>query len=163
MTAAADYTLLTSRGEFHDALRAALRDAASVGCRELLMCDRDFADWPLNEVAVIESLTQWASNHRSLTVLAESFDEFPRRHPRWVSWRRTWSHIVSCQSNQELESGQMPTLLLAPGLLTVRLVDTVRYRGSVSRSTADAVQGREQFDAILQRSEPAFPVTNLGL
>lgn len=157
------HSLISSRGEFHDALRSAFAEAAAVGCREMWFCDVDFTDWPLNEVAVIASLTQWAMAHRKLTVLAQTFDEIPRRHARWVAWRRTWSHIVECRSNNELEAGQMPTMLLAPGLLTIRLVDPVRYRGSVSRNAADAVQGHELIDAVMQRSEEAFPVTSLGL
>ena len=106
---------------------------------------------------------QWAGANRKLTVLARGFDEVARRHARWVAWRRTWSHVVECRANNELEAGQMPTLLLMPGLLTLRLVDTEHYRGSVARSNADAVRAREQFDAVLQRSEDAFPVTNLGI
>lgn len=163
MTTESPYTLITSRNEFHDALRSALAEAATAGCREIWISDTDFTDWPLNEEGVIESLTQWAKSHRKLTMLAQTFDEVPRRHARWVAWRRSWSHIVECRSNNELEAGQMPTMLLAPGLLTVRLVDPVRYRGSVSHSAADAVQGREALDAAMQRSEEAFPVTSLGL
>ncbi|MDH5540686.1 MAG: hypothetical protein OEY03_14895 [Rhizobacter sp.] len=163
MSTAPQHTLIDSRGEFHDALRGAFAEAASQGCREIWICDSDFADWPLSEVALIESLTLWAKAHRKLTVLARSFDEIARHHARWVAWRRTWSHIVECRSNNELEAGQMPTILLAPGLVTVRLVDPVRFRGSVSRSPADAVQARELIDAVLQRSEEAFPVTSLGL
>ena len=163
MTPPTDYTLIAARSEFHDAVRAAFAEASIQGCREIWLCDVDYADWPLNEPAVVDSLTQWAKAHRKLTVVAQSFDEFPRRHPRWVAWRRTWSHIVECRANVELEAGKMPTLLLAPGLVTVRLVDPVHYRGSVSRRVADALHARELIDAVLQRSEEAFPVTSLGL
>jgi hypothetical protein len=163
MTSTPDYTLIASRGEFHDALRAAFADAAAQGCREIWLCDIDYADWPLNEQGVIQSLTQWATGYRKLTVIAQHFDEVARRHARWVAWRRNWSHIVECRANVELEAGKMPTLLLAPGLVTVRLVDPVRYRGSLSRSAPDAVHARELVDAVLQRSEEAFPVTSLGL
>ena len=57
----------------------------------------------------------------------------------------------------------VPTILLAPGLLSVRLFDRLHYRGVASRETADAVQWREAIDAVLQRSEEAFPATTLGL
>ena len=157
------HTAITSRHEFHQALRAAFADAAASGCREIWLCDIDFADWPLNEPAVIEHLGQWARAYRKLTLLAQHFDEVPRRHARWVAWRRTWSHIVECRANVELEAGKMPTLLLAPGLVTVRLFDPLRHRGSASRSPADAVHARESIDAVLQRSDEAFPVTSLGL
>jgi hypothetical protein len=159
----AEYLPIGTREEFHDAVRSAFAEAAATGRRDILLCDDDFADWPLNEAALIEDLVRWAGAHRRLLLLARSFDEVARRHARWVAWRRTWSHLVECRANNELESGQMPTLLLMPSVLTLRLVDAERYRGSVSRHTGDAVLAREQFDAVLQRSEAAFPVTNLGL
>ena len=163
MTPAPEHMPITSRGEFHEALRSAFADAAAQGCREIWLCDIDFADWPLNEPAVIGHLTQWARAHRKLTLVAQHFDEIPRRHARWMAWRRTWSHVVECRANVELEAGKMPSLLLAPGLVTVRLFDPLRYRGSASRSEADAVHARELIDAVLQRSDEAFPVTSLGL
>ena len=156
-------TLITSRNEFHSALRQALAEAAAKGCRELWLCDNDYADWPLGERAVVESFTQWAGSHRRLTLLARSFDEFARRHARWVEWRRQWSHIVHCRSNNELEAGQMPSVLLANGLLSLYLVDPVHYRGRLSHDVGDDVRCREMIDAVLQRSEEAFPVTTTGL
>ncbi len=156
-------SLITSRGDFHAALRSALAEAAAVGCRELWLCDNDFADWPLGERAVVESLSQWANGHRQLTLIAQTFDEVARRHARWNEWRRQWSHIVHCRSNSELESGQMPSALLASDLLCVYLVDPLHYRGRFSHAPADGVRCRELIDAVLQRSEEAFPVTTTGL
>jgi hypothetical protein len=156
-------SLITSRGEFHAALRSALAEAAAVGCRELWLCDTNFADWPLGEIAVVESFSQWAGSHRRLTLIAESFDEVARRHARWNEWRRQWSHIVDCRSNAELESGQMPSVLLASELLSVNLVDSIHYRGRFSHAAADGVRCRELIDAVLQRSVEAYPVTTTGL
>ena len=157
------HSLITSRGDFHAALRSALAEAAAVGCRELWLCDINFADWPLGEIAVVESFSQWAGSHRRLTLIAESFDEVARRHARWNEWRRQWSHIVHCRSNAELESGQMPSVLLASDLLSVNLVDPLHYRGRFSHDAADGVRCRELIDAVLQRSEEAYPVTTTGL
>lgn len=157
------YALVTSRSEFHAALRNALQEIATLGCREVFISDLDFADWPLSDAGVLASLTLWAHNHRKLTVLAQHFDEVVRRHARWVEWRRHWSHIVECRANTELEAGKLPTLLLAPGVLALRLVDPVRFRGSVWREAADMVRCRESLDAVLQRSVETFPVTTLGL
>jgi hypothetical protein len=111
----------------------------------------------------VESLAQWASSHRRLTLIARSFDEVARRHARWNEWRRQWSHIVHCRSNNELEAGQMPSLLLATGLLSLQLVDPVHYRGRLSHEASDGVRCREAIDAVLQRSEEAYPVTTTGL
>jgi hypothetical protein len=155
--------VITSRSEFHSALRDAFTEVVSVGSRELLLCDPSFADWPLGERAVVEQLGLWASSHRRLTLLAEDFSELARRHPRWVEWRQTWSHVVHCRTNTELESGQMPTLLLAPGLLSVRLSDPIHHRGQRSHEAAEGLRCRELFDAVLQRSEEGFPASTTGL
>jgi len=157
------HALITTRTEYHDALRAALAEVAQAGCRELWLCDEDFSDWPLNDDDVIDALTQWALPHRKLTVLARHYDDVTRKHPRWVEWRRTWSHVVECRSNEEAESGSIPTLLVAQPLVCVRLVDRVHYRGSVSREAGDILRNRETIDAVLQRSVEAFPASILGL
>ncbi len=156
-------TLITTRGEFHAALRQGFAEAAASGCRELWLCDNDFADWPLGEREVIAQLETWAASSRKLTVLARSFDELARRHARWVEWRRQWSHIVSCRTNNELEAGEMPIVLLASGTLSVRLSDPVHYRGRLSHDRADEVRCMELIDSVLQRSEEAFPATTTGL
>ncbi len=155
--------VITSRSEFHTAVREAFAEAASVGCRELMLCDPSFADWPLGERAVVEQLSHWASSHRRLTLLAEDFSELARRHPRWVEWRQTWAHVVHCRTNAELEAGQMPTILLAPGLLSVRLSDPVHHRGQRSHEAAEGLRCKELFDAVLQRSEEGFPASTTGL
>jgi hypothetical protein len=155
--------LITSRGDFHAALRVAFDEAAGTGCRELLIADTDFADWPLGDRDLIASLTAWAAAHRQLVVLATHFDAVVRQHPRWAEWRRTWSHIVDCRVNDELEAGQMPTMLLAPGLVGVRLVDPIHHRGRLSHEAGDLLRWREDLDAVLQRSSPSFPATLLGI
>ena len=153
----------TTRREFLDAIRAAFADVAAQGCREMWICDVDFADWPLSERSVVESLTRWAYAHRKLTVLSITYDEFHRRHARFVEWRRQWSHVVECRQVDAVEPGDMPSILLAPGVVTVRLLARIHYRASVSLESADAVQCREIIDAISQRSSEAFPATTLGL
>ena len=154
---------IASRGEFHAAVLQALTLAADAGSRELWLCDASFADWPLGERAVVEALARWAASNRRVTLLAGSFDEVARRHPRWVQWRRHWSHIVSCRINLELPGLEWPSLLCASGSVSVRLIDPVHHRGRISRDRADELRCREQFDAVLQRSEEAFPATTTGL
>ncbi|HEY8706544.1 MAG TPA: hypothetical protein VIM34_00945 [Burkholderiaceae bacterium] len=156
-------TLITTRGEFHSALKLAFAEAALTGSREIWLCDDDFADWPLGERAVLEQLTLWAASSRRLTLLARSFDEVARRHARWVAWRQQWSHIVHCRTNNELEAGEMPTVLLASGTLSVRLSDPAHHRGLVSYDKADEIRCKEMIDAVLQRSAEAFPATTTGL
>jgi hypothetical protein len=157
------YQPIASRGEFQAAIRSAFDDAADQGCREIWLCDADFADWPLGEKAVIAALTRWAQAHRRLLLVAQSYDEFARRHPRWVEWRRIWSHVVECKAIADLEPGQMPSVLLSLGRRCVRRVDPVRFRGSVADDAVALTAARESIDAIAQRSEDAFPVTTLGI
>jgi hypothetical protein len=90
--------IITSRVEFHDALKEAFGLMADKGCREVYLADPTFADWPLGDRSVIDNLTRWAYAHRKLVLLSESFEEFPRRHSRWVEWRRQWSHVVQCRT-----------------------------------------------------------------
>ena len=154
---------IASRSDFHAAVRSALSEAASAGWRELCLCDPNFADWPLNEAAVIESLTQWAGAQRSLTLLALDYDEVMRRHPRFVRWRIQWSHLVRARALQGVQGVDVPVLLHARGGLTLRLLDPVRYQGRVSRVASDITQTNELIDAISQRSIEAFPATVVGL
>ncbi len=156
-------TQIATRADFHDAIRAALAMAAEQGASEICLVDPHFEDWPLNDRDVVESLNRWALSRRKLIVFAYDFDEMARRAPRFATWRRQWSHIVQCRSDPELEAGQVPTLLFVPGMISVRLLDPVRYRGTVSARPADHVECRETIDALLQRSVEAFPPTALGL
>ena len=158
-----NHVLITTRSEFHAALRQALAEAADAGSRELWLSDPDFADWPLGERDIVDQLARWAASSRRITLLAGTFDEVARRHPRWVAWRRQWSHIVGCRTNRELPSEELPTLLCAAGTVSVRLVDRVHHRGRISHDRADELRCKEQFDAVLQRSEEAFPATTTGL
>ena len=156
-------TQIGSRKAFHDAIRDALSRAADADAGEIFVADVDFADWPLNERAVAEALGRWASSRRRLVVYAHSFEALPRNAPRFTEWRRQWSHIVQFRTDPEVEAQQVPTLLLVPGEVTVRLLDPVRYRGMVSGRATDQVQARETIDALLQRSVEGFPPTTLGL
>ena len=155
--------LITSRGEFQAAVRAVFAEAADKGCREILCVDVDFACWPLDETAVLDALGRWALPHRRLTLVAEHFDRMPHDHPRWVAWRRLHSHVVDCRVFDEQDSGRFAALLLASPVVGLRLFDTVHWRGSIARDAADLLRWADQFDALLQRSMPSFPVTTLGL
>jgi hypothetical protein len=147
------------RSEFRAQIVNAMNQAADTGCAELW----DFADWPLNDPVLIDALVRWGFAHRKLTMLAHHFDEVVRRHPRWVQWRRQWAHIVECRELPELEPQRVPSLFLAPGLISVKLVDSSHFRGLVTSDPADLIQVRESIEAVLQRSTPGFPAVVTGL
>jgi peptidyl-tRNA hydrolase len=156
-------TPIASHAEFAGVVRQSFVDAEQAGAREILLADPDFAEWPLNEREVIETLSRWIDSGRALTVLAHSFDELARRQLRFVEWRRQWAHVVFCRHDPELEAGQIPTLLLVPGVTCLRLLDRVRHRGTVSNRPVELTECRQSIDALLQRSVEGFPVTTLGL
>ncbi|MEO5843544.1 MAG: hypothetical protein ABIQ33_01750 [Caldimonas sp.] len=156
-------TPIGSRAEFLDAVRKAFTMAEQGGAREIMLVDPDFAAWPLNELAVIDTLSRWVDSNRALVVLAHSFDELARRQLRFVEWRRQWAHVVHCRNDPELEAAQIQTMVVVPGLTCVRILDRVRWRGTVSNRPVDLTECRESVDALLQRSVEAFPVTTLGL
>ena len=158
-----DIAPIASRADFVAAVRQAVDVAGQGDAREIVFVDRDFADWPLNEPALIESLSRWIDSRRLLVVLAHSFDELARRQLRFVEWRKQWTHVVQCRNDPDLEAEQIPTLLFVPDHVCVRVLDRIRYRGTVSNRPVDLTEARESVDALLQRSVEAFPVTTLGL
>lgn len=155
--------LFAARGDFLTAWHRALARVVERGCRDLLLCDADYAHWPLGERATLEQLSAWVMSHRRLVVVAAQFDTLQRQHPRWVTWRRQWSHVVQCRQVDEADVAAIPSMVLAPGEVSLRVRDMVRFRGRLSFERADAVRDADDLDAFLQRSHEAFPVTSLGL
>ncbi|WP_418315292.1 hypothetical protein [Piscinibacter sakaiensis] len=152
-----------TRGDFRAAFRQAIAHLAEHGCREIYLCDRDYADWPLGEPEVVDLLTRWAMPHRKLVVLAARFETLQRQHPRWVAWRRTWSHIVDCRQVADDDVPAIPSMMIAPGQLSLRVHDPIHFRGRLAFTRPEEVRDWEELDAFLQRSAESFPVTQLGL
>lgn len=161
--ASSSSTPIESRREFQEAVRRALIEAAEADARQMWFCDADFTHWPLNEVSVVQSVSRWAARRHKLTVIASSFNEVIRSHPRWVAARTAWSSQIECLQVNETESSDVPSMLLLPGHCVVRLFDPVKFRGSVSRDPADLLRARERADVISQQSAESFPATTLGL
>lgn len=158
-------TAIAGRAEFAAAVRAVLADAAAHGTRELWLVDPDFALWPLGERETVALLLRWAQGgpRRRITFVAHGFDDVPRRHPRFVAWRRDWAHVVSCREVSEVDASEVPTLLLAGEGLGVQLLERQHVRGRWFRDESNWRMWREVVDALLQRSSEAFPATTLGL
>ena len=149
----------TGRSEFADLIRYVLAVAATQGWREMILCDPTFEDWPLGEREVAQSLTDWAKTGRRLTKLAKNYDEILRRHARFVTWRRTWAHIIECRRSL---SDDMPSALLGPGWVFERL--EVQHCTVVAGSeAARCVALKERINERLRQSSPAFPATIAGL
>ena len=152
----------TGRTDFTEMIRQAFAVAAQQGWREIIICDPDFEDWPLGERAVAQALNDWSKTGRTFTMLAGNYDEVLRRHARFVTWRRTWAHIVECRAIPSAPADDMPSALLGPGWVFERL-DLQRCTGMAGSEPARRVALRERIRERLLKSSPAFPATTLGL
>ncbi len=88
---------LQGRSVFQQAVRDALQTAAREGWNEIIVCDANFADWPLGERAVADALQAWSRGGRRFVMLAMRYEGIPRWHARFVKWRQTWDHIIECR------------------------------------------------------------------
>lgn len=148
---------------FQQLVRDALAMAATEGWREIVLCDEDFHDWPLGERVVADALNDWAGGGRRFTIIATQYDEIVRRHARFVQWRRTWDHIITCRRCPSADRSDLPSVLWSPGWMMHR-IDRDRCVGVSGTEPDRRVLMRETLTEWIQnRSSPGFPATTLGL
>ena len=152
----------SGRSEFAELVRQALAAAAAQGWREMTWCDPDFGDWPLGERAVVQSLNDWAGSGRKLTLLAGHYDAVLRQHARFVTWRRTWAHLVECRKGDASSRGCLPSALWCPAWVLERL-DSPRCTGVAGTDPARRSALKERLNEHLLTSSAGFPATVLGL
>lgn len=150
------------RHAFQQIVRDALACAAREGWREIILSDADFADWPLAERLVAESLQAWSASGRRCTLLARRYDEVQRRHARFVTWRSTWSHIIEARACASADPLELPSAIWSPGWVMQRL-DPQRCSGVSGSEAERRVALRESLKEWLQQSSPSFPANTLGL
>ena len=151
------------RVAFQQLVRDALATAAREGWHEIILSDAHFQDWPLGERAVADSLQAWAHSGRRLTILAGRYDEIIRCHARFVRWRGTWDHIVTCRASPSADPLSLPSVIWSPGWVMQRL-DPVRCVGVSGTEPERRVGVREVLNEwVRSKSSPAFPATTLGL
>jgi hypothetical protein len=155
---------ITSKAEFGAAVLWALQASVAANARRVVWVDPDFADWPLDVPALHDTLSAWLRlPGRRLVLLASDYGGVPRLHPRFVAWRRLWSHAVEAWTPADGAAVELPTLVLDDGAISVQVIDTQRWRGRAEVDPRAARLWRDEIDAVLQRSESAFPVSTLGL
>lgn len=147
---------------FQQLVRDSLACAAREGWREIVFCDASFEDWPLGERAVAESLQAWSRSGRRFIMLARRYDELIRRHPRFVNWRKTWSHIIECWACPSADPLDMPSAIWSPSWVMRRL-DLERSTGMCGAEAERRVALREHLDEWLRKSGPGFAASTLGL
>lgn len=153
----------TGREAFQQLVRDAFACAAREGWHEIIISDADFHDWPLGERAVIESLNAWARRGRRFTVLACHYDEVIRRHARFVRWRGTWDHILTCRASRYTDPLVLPSMVWSPGWVLHR-IDPERCVGVSTTQPQQRTLLRESLkEWLTNKSSPGFPATTLGL
>ena len=150
------------REAFRRQLRDSLQSAARQGWTQLILCDASFEDWPLNEKLAVDDLQTWARSGRTLTIVAADYDGVVRQLPRFVNWRKTWSHIIDSRVCRQIDAVNFPTVLWSPHWAVQRL-DPVRGSGIANAEPERIVQIREILQELLMVSTPGFPATTLGL
>jgi hypothetical protein len=153
-----------SRSDFLDAARGLLAGLPETAVRDAVLIDADFSPWPLGDVDVLDALTHWVRlPGRRLRLIGSRFDVLERDQSRFAQWRKRFAHAVESLTPTDVEPSDMPCLLLLPGSTSLELLDRERWQGRASNDRRSIVVQQERVDALLQRSEPAWPATVLGL
>jgi hypothetical protein len=155
---------IDSRSGFRAALLWGFDSAFAQGARRIVCCDDGFADWPLDDAALLQGLTTWLQRpQRRLVLLARHYDEVPRRCPRFNGWRSNWTHAIDAWVAPEEMARDLPTVLVSDGAVSVHLIDALHWRGRAELDERRARHWGEELDVVLQRSERGFSVNTLGL
>lgn len=152
----------SGRSEFAELVRQAFAAAATQGWREIMVCDPDFADWPLGERAFVQALGDWSRTGRKFTMIARSYDEIVRKHARFVTWRGSWAHIVECRGSAASAADNLPSALWS-GHWVFERIDVPRCSGVAGPEADRRVALKERLSERLLHSSPAFAATTLGL
>lgn len=150
------------RSEFQQRVRDALVRAGQEDWREIIVADATFEDWPLGERAVADALQAWSRSGRRFVMLAMRYDEVLRRHARFVTWRRTWSHIIECWACSRADPTDFPSAIWSPTWALVR-IDPERSAGVCTDESSRRLQLHEALQEWQRKSTPGFPATTLGL
>jgi hypothetical protein len=152
----------TGRQDFERLVRDALAKAAREGWQDMIWSDASFEDWPLRERAVVDSLQAWASAGRRLTLLAARYDQVLRNQPRFVTWRRTWGHLVDCRVVRDVAPADFPSALWSRNWYMQRL-DVTYGHGTWGEDRLSLIRVRELLDEKNRNSSPGFSASVLGL
>jgi hypothetical protein len=161
-----DKTLPSGPFDGIDAFRQLVRDALAAAAREdwreIVLCDASFEDWPLGERAVAQSLNDWSRSGRKCILLARKWDAVTSRHARFVTWRKTWSHIIDARACPSADPLELPSAIWTPTWVMERR-DIERSRGFTGAEADRRLTLREKLNEWLSRSTPSFPANTLGL
>jgi hypothetical protein len=153
---------MRGRQRFADLIAQALSTSAVQGWSPLVLADPDFADWPLGERAVVDALHAWSARGRSLRMIAHDFKTLRERHPRFVQWRVTWSHLFEARACGAVPPGELPSALWSPAW-TLERIDMAQALLVASTAPGRRVALGERLEHWWRKGSPSFPAVTLGL
>jgi hypothetical protein len=62
-------------------------------------------------------------------LVAHRYDGLARQCPRFVAWRRNWSHAIDAWSPSEGVDVRLPTLAIDDDRLCLQVFDSTHWRG----------------------------------
>jgi hypothetical protein len=95
-------------------------------------------------------------------LLAKRYDDLALRHARFVTWRRTWSHIIECWACPSMDALDIPSAIWSPTWVMQRL-DIAHSQGICGSEPQRRIALREVLNVCLRKSSPGFAATTLGL
>ncbi|MBB5204027.1 hypothetical protein HNQ51_001320 [Inhella inkyongensis] len=150
-------------------LQTLLIEALQGGARRLTVLDPDFVHWPWSNPELLHELALWVRAGHRLEMLALDYEACARRHPRFMAWRAHHDHGLLIRSYEPGEVGPQALLggLAAQPGPVLQILEREDGRARWTRAgphlASDRQLALENFDAIAQRSGPAWPLTTLGL
>ena len=153
--------LFRSRGEFTEAVLAAL--AATRG--ELVVADRDFADWPLDTPVGAEAIAAFlAGDPRArMRLMVADPDWLERRAARFVRLRRRHPVAIECRRiPASLFDGE--GALIGDRVHLLRRAHCDFFRGRLTLADPSATEPlASRYDALWDESTPCLTAATLGL
>jgi hypothetical protein len=151
------------RFEGREAWIQALRDLLAAPGSLVAMYSDDYAEWPLNERAVIDALEAWAvaRSQPCVRMLARSFDGLMQRCPRFVDWRTRFAHLIECRELGDTEPPRSECLLTRE--VGVLALPGENFRRAVGCSGARLQGLLRGFDEGWAQGTPGFALRPLGL
>ena len=143
-------------------VRQAVGRAAAEGWPEIILSDVSFEAWPLGEASTVHALQVWAKPGRKLVMLAGRFDLLIRQQPRFVAWRKVWSHLVDGRLCPPSALAGLPSAIWSRNWFLHR-TDTETCAGLYGADRVRLKALHESLQFKLQASAAGFAPTTLGL
>ncbi|MHB1668853.1 DUF7931 domain-containing protein [Thiomonas sp.] len=145
------------------AWQQAIAELLSAPGQTFSMYSTDYADWPLNQLELVNALDAWGlqRKHPSIRMLARRFDIVQRDQARFTQWRVRFSHLIDCRELPEDLAAPAECLLMPERGLVAIPSDGHRRASQCSGGRLHAAF--ERFDQAWALSDPGFPAHVLGL